>query len=237
MQAAVAATHCFERRSAGTIFQNPLTGELSRLDFVENTLHFGPGFLRNHAWSAAVVTVLGSIGHAVSHIVQTTLVEQVDDQFQFMQAFEVGHFRLVSSVDQCFKGCFDQFADAATEDDLFTEEIGFGFLGKRGLDDAPARAANSLGVRQAQLLGFFAAAVTQSDQAGNAATPFKLGTHQVTWPFWRYQQCRYTGWCFDLSKVDVEAVRAHDDVAFTEIPPDVVSEDIALHFVGEQDVD
>ena len=41
----------------------------------------------------------------------------------------------------------------------------------------------------------------------------------------------------DLAEVDVEAVRAHQDVARLQVRPDVLAIDVALHFVGQQDVD
>ena len=42
---------------------------------------------------------------------------------------------------------------------------------------------------------------------------------------------------FDLAEVDVEAVRAHQHIARLEMRADLRAVDVALHFVGQQDVD
>ena len=42
---------------------------------------------------------------------------------------------------------------------------------------------------------------------------------------------------FDLAEVDVEAVRAHQHVARLQVRLDLRAIDVALHFVGQQDVD
>ena len=68
-----------------------------------------------------------------------------------MHALEVGHLGLVAGFDERFEAGFDQRADAAAEDGLFAEEVGFGFFGDGGLDDAAAGAADALGVGQADL--------------------------------------------------------------------------------------
>ena len=41
---------------------------------------------------------------------------------------------------------------------------------------------------------------------------------------------------FDLSEMDIEAVRAHEDVAGDEIRANRLPVDVALHFVGQQNV-
>ena len=53
------------------------------------------------------------ITDAVAHVAQTALIEQVDDEFQFVHALEVGHFRLGAGFHENFESDFDQLADAA----------------------------------------------------------------------------------------------------------------------------
>ena len=121
LQAPVATAHGLEGGRSGAIFQNPLAGKLPRLNFVENTLHLGPRFLGDHPRPAAVITVLGGVGDTVAHVIEPTLVEQVDDQLELMETFKVGHFGLVASFHQRLEGRLDQLTDAAAEYDLFTE--------------------------------------------------------------------------------------------------------------------
>ena len=94
------ATSGFERRCTSAILENPIARELSTLDFVQDLLHRRPSFLGDDAWTTRVVTVLSRVANAVPHVVQTALIEQVDDQLQFVHALEVGHLRLITSFDQ-----------------------------------------------------------------------------------------------------------------------------------------
>ncbi len=149
--ASLAAAGGLEGGLVGPVFQNPIPGKLAFLDFFENFFHLLLGFLGHDPRAAGVVAELGRVRHAVSHVVQAALIEQVDDQLQFVHALEVGHFRLIAGFDQRFEGGLDQSADAAAEDDLLAEQVGLGFFGEGGFDDAAPRAADSLGIGQRQL--------------------------------------------------------------------------------------
>lgn len=45
-----------------------------------------------------------------------------------MQAFKVGHFRLVSGIGQRFEAGFNEAGQPAAQNSLLTEQIGFGFF-------------------------------------------------------------------------------------------------------------
>ena len=66
-----------------------------------------------------------------------------------MQAFEVGDFRRVARLDECFKAGADQFRGAAAEHGLFAEQIALGLFLEGGLDDAGAKAADAHRIGQA----------------------------------------------------------------------------------------
>ena len=70
-------------------------------------------------------------------------MNQIDDQFEFVQAFEISEFGRVSSLDQGFESCLDQFDGAATEYGLFTKKIGFGFVPESGFADGGAAVADT----------------------------------------------------------------------------------------------
>ena len=59
-----------------------------------------------------------------------------------MQAFKIGDLRLVTRFDQRLESRLDQLAYAAAQHGLFAEQIGFGFLGEGGLDNAGAGGAD-----------------------------------------------------------------------------------------------
>ena len=104
--------------------------------------------------------------------------------------------------------------DAAAQHDLLAEQIGFGLFGERGFDHAGPRAADPLGVGQADALrDSLAGARIQGDQAGDAAAPFEFAAHQVAGPLGGDQHDVDPRRRFDLAEVDVEAVRTHQHVA------------------------
>ena len=100
----------------------------------ENPLHLGLGFGGDDPRAAGVVAVFGRVRHAVAHVGEAALVEQVDDQLQLVHALEVGHLGLVARFDQRLEAGLHQRARAAAEDGLFAEQVGFGFFGDRGVE-------------------------------------------------------------------------------------------------------
>ena len=153
-----------------------------------------------------------------AHVVQAALVEQVDDQLQFVHALEVGHFGLIAGLDQRFEAGLDQLADAAAEHDLLAEQVGFGLFGERGLDDAAAGAADALGVGQADLAASRRPPLSPTAIRQGTPPPFS-NSLRTRWPgplgatSMRVDARRRV----DLAEVDVEAVRAHQDVARLQI--------------------
>ena len=187
----------------------------------EDLLHLLLGLVGDDPRAAGVVAELGRVRDAVPHVVQAALVEQVDDQLQFVHAFEVGHFRLVAGFDQRFERGLDQGADAAAQDDLLAEQVGFGLLGEGGFDDAAAGAADAFGVGQRQLPGRFRRTGRSGDQAGHAAPFFVFAADQMPRPLGRDQGRIDAFRRNDLAEVDVEPVRAHQQVARLQVRPDV----------------
>ena len=88
------------------------------------------------ARAAGVVAILGGVGDGVAHVAQAALIDQVDDELQFVQALEVGDFGGVAGFDQGLEAGADQFADAAAEHGLLAEQVAFGLFLEGGLDHA-----------------------------------------------------------------------------------------------------
>ena len=129
--------------AALVVFLDPFFGEAAVLDFGEKLLHGFAGFLGDDARAGGVVAVFGGVADGIAHVAEAAAIDQIDDEFEFVEALEVGDFGLVAGFDERFESCFDQFADAAAEDGLFAEEIGLGFLGEGGFENAGARAAEA----------------------------------------------------------------------------------------------
>ncbi len=84
---------------------------------------------------------------------------------------------------------------------------------------------------------FFAGAVAEGDQAGDAAPFLEFAADQMPGPLGSDQHDVDARRGFDLAEVDVEAVRTHQDVARLEIVADRLAIDVSLHLVGQQHVD
>ena len=72
----------------------------------------------------------------IVHVGDAAFIDQVNDQLHLVQALEIGHFRRITRLDQCFKAHPDQFDQAAAQHGLFAEQIGFALFAEVGLDDA-----------------------------------------------------------------------------------------------------
>ena len=78
--------------------------------------------------------MLRRVADRVAHVVQATLVDEVDNQLEFVQALEVCDLGLISSFNQSFETGFDQVADSAAKHGLLTEKVGLRFLGEGGFE-------------------------------------------------------------------------------------------------------
>ena len=61
------------------------------------------------------------IADRVAHVVQASLVDEIDDQLELVETLEVGNLRLISGLDESIESCLDQVADAAAQNALLAE--------------------------------------------------------------------------------------------------------------------
>ena len=120
------------------ILQHEFSRELSGLDFFQDAPHFRFRFFRDDARTAGNTTIFSSIRHGVPHIGDTAFVEEIDDQLQFVQTFEVGHLRCVTRFNQRLEPSLHQRGSAAAQHGLLAKQIRFSFFAKRGFDDPRA---------------------------------------------------------------------------------------------------
>src|SRR6266849_6255366 len=135
-------------RAAFFILCDPGFCETAVADLREDFAHLFPRLLCDNAWYGGIIALLGSIADGVAHVAEAPAVNQVNDELELVEAFEIGDLGLVASFRKRFEARFDQFAHAAAEHGLFAKEVGFGFFGKSGFQNASARAAQSLGVSE-----------------------------------------------------------------------------------------
>src|SRR5215467_1185260 len=86
-----------------------------------------------------------------------------------MEAFEVSDFRLIACICERFEAGFDKFADASAKDGLFAEEVGFGFFGEGGFQNASPGAANAAGIRKSEFLCFACGVLLYGKKARSTA--------------------------------------------------------------------
>src|ERR1019366_2665478 len=115
--------HGEELVATGLVLGDPLPGKFAGLDFGEDLFHFGAGLIVDDARAASVIAIFGGVADAVAHVAEAAFLDEVDDEFEFVEALEVGDLWGVAGFDQSLKACPDEFGGAAAEDGLFAEEV------------------------------------------------------------------------------------------------------------------
>ncbi len=78
------------------IFEHPLLRKLAGLNFVEDRFHGLANVVVDHAVAAGQVAVLGGFAHELVHFRDAAFVDQIDNQLQLVQAFEISRFGLIA---------------------------------------------------------------------------------------------------------------------------------------------
>ncbi len=125
--------------------------------------------------------------------------------------------------------------DAAHEDVLLTEQIGFGLLLEGGLDGAGAQGAQSLGIRQAQRPGLAVRILLDGDDDRHATAGGVLTTHDVARALRGDHEHRVILGGLDVAVVDVEAVGEGQGGAGLEVRLDLGSEHLGLELIRQKD--
>ena len=132
----IAPACCLEAGLMHPVFQHPVAGKAARLNVLENPFHLGLCFRRDDPWAGDIFAIFSRVGNRVVHICDATLIDEIDDQLDFMQTLKIGHFRRIASLDQCLVTCLDQLDKTAAQDRLLTEQIGLALFLEGCLDDA-----------------------------------------------------------------------------------------------------
>src|SRR5690606_20026978 len=210
----------------GGVFQDEALGIFAGLDVAHDVTHGLLGFFGDDARAGHVLAILGVVRDGVVHVGDAALVDQVDDQLEFVQALEVGHFGRVAGVDQSFETRLDQFDRAAAQNGLLAEQVGFGFFAEVGLDDAGAAAAVGHGVGHGQVARLAGNVLMDGDQVGHTAALAVGAANRVA----RSLGCDHddvdVGARLDLAVVDVEAVGESQRSAGLQVGFDVVAIDL-----------
>src|SRR6266403_5667746 len=199
------------------VFFDPGLGETTVADFRENLAHFLARLFGDDARSSGVVALLGSVADGIAHVTETATVDQINDELEFVEAFEIGDLGLVARFRERFESRFDQFADAAAEHGLLAEKIRLGLLGEGGFQDAGTRAAESSRVSKRESFCRAGGVLFDSEERWSSAAFGEDFANAVAGSLGSDHGDVDVGGRLDGAEANVEAVREHEGLAGLEI--------------------
>src|SRR5215813_8761861 len=131
-----------EVRAASFVFGNPFLCEAAVANFCEKLLHFVASLLCDDARAGGVIAMLGGVTDGITHVAEAAAIDEINDQLQFVEAFEIGDFRLIAGVRECFETCFNELTHAAAKNCLLPKKVCFCFFGEGRFKNARARATD-----------------------------------------------------------------------------------------------
>ncbi len=225
------------RRVAGCAFADEHFGVFAVLNTFQGVAHSLTRLGVDNFRASHVLAVFGVVGDRVVHVGDTAFVHEVNDQLQFVQAFEVGHFRRIASFNQGFETGFNQFNGTTAQNSLLAEQVGFGLVLEGGFDDTGTTATNTRCVGQRNVFGVARSVLVDRDQVRDTAAFNELGTHGVARRFRRnHDHVEVSAW-HNLVVVNREAVGEGQGGALLDVRLDFVLVQRGLELVRGQDHD
>src|SRR5690606_12453301 len=226
--------HLEEGLAARLVLVDPVFREGAVLDILEDTLHRLLRLFGDDLRAGDVVTVLGRVGNDLTHVRETTLVDEVDDQLHLVDALEVGALRLVPSLDQRLEASLHQRRHATAEHGLLAEEVGLGFFLECGLEHAGHQAADATCVGQGLLLGIAAGVLMHRDKARNTDALLEELAHALARGLRRDHRDVDVVRRNDRLEVDREAMGEHERLARRQVRGNALFVDRLLLVVGHE---
>src|SRR5712692_6923105 len=219
------------------VFLDPLPSERTVLDASKNFLHGGAGSVPHDLFAAGQIAVLGSIGNGIAHTAQPALVDQVHDQFHFMQALEVGDLGLVPGLDQSFESFLDERRQSAAKHGLFAEQVAFSFFLECGLQNTRTGGADAVRVTQRVFMSVATGVLVHGDER-RYTTALRIYTaQQVPRALWGDHHHVHVIWRDDGLEMNAEAMRDPENLAGVEKWLDRGLVYLGLSLVWREDLD
>ncbi|HET9387630.1 MAG TPA: hypothetical protein VFO67_21020 [Gemmatimonadales bacterium] len=210
------AAQLVEPGSAGPGLRDPLFGKCAAADVRQQALHFLTHGGRDDALTPGQITILGGVADRMPHEAEAAPIDQIDDQLQLVETFEVRHLGRVPGFGQRLEAGLNQRRHAAAQHRLLAEQVGFGFFGERRGEDARARATDPGRIRERVLERLAAGVLVHGDEARHAAAGLIFTAHEVSWRLGRDHRDIDAWRRLDLAEMDVEAVREHQRLSSPE---------------------
>ena len=220
--------------AGGLVFEEGL-GELTVLDFGEDGLHGLAALIVDDAGTADIVAPLGRIRNAVPHVGEAAAIDEVDDELELVEDFEVSALGLVAGFDQGFKAALNEGAHAAAEDGLLAEEIGLGLFFEGGFENSGAGAADALEVAEIESVGVAGGILMNGDEAGDASAFGEDLTDAMAGSLGRGEAYVDVLGGDNGLEMDVEAVSEEEQCARLQVGGDFVGLEFGLGLVGGED--
>ena len=149
-----------------------------------------------------------------------------------MHRLEVGELWVVASLNQCLPRALHELRGAAAEHRLLTEEIALSLILERGLHDAGARAAESVGVRHDASTCGAGCLLPNGEECRHAAARNVDGSHEVAWPLRRnHPHVRPLG-RLDATEMNIESVGKQEQRTLLQVASDLGVVERLLRRVG-----
>src|SRR5579875_250600 len=223
-----------EVRHPGPIFADPFLGEFARLDVGQDFLHRLARGRSHHPLAARHVAVLASVADRVPHVGDAAFVDQVDDQLDLVQAFEIRHLGRIAGLDQGFVSGADKLGQSAAQHRLLAEQVGFGLFPEAGFDNRGAPAADRRTPRQRHLVSIAGGVLLDRQQTRHAAPLGVFGAHQMARTLGRDHEHVDVRRRHDRLEMDVESVPEGQILARLESRLDLLFVDVGAGFVRYQ---
>ena len=218
-----------------THIKQEVLGKGTILDILQNLLHSLLRLVRHNLRANHIPAVLSRIGDRIPHTAESGLIDQIDDELHLMDALKICISRVIPCFHKGLESCLHQSSNAAAQDSLLTEQIGFR-LGLEGrLKKTSSCSADCKAIGKRQVLCLSGIILLDSDQAWGSSSSLIFRPDRVPRSLRRdhghIDVCRRN----DTAIVNIEPVCKHQHVAFLQVRCDVLLVHGCLFLIIDQD--
>ena len=232
-------SHCFEVNLSSSVrhIKQEVFCKCTILDICQDLFHCLLCFCCNDLRSCDVVTVFSCVGDRVSHSLESRLIDQVYDQFHFMDTFEICISRVISSFAKSFETSLHKCNNTTTENCLLTEEVCFCFCTECCFKKTSSCSTNSKTICKCSVKRFSCIVLFYCNQTRSSFSSLIFASYCMSRSFWCDHSNIYVLWWNDTSKMNVETMSEHQHVTLFKVWLDVFFVHICLFFIIDQNHD